>query len=118
MHVMHQMMHSWTKQQTGQSDDDESGVEGVEPGEDFSMWAEMRLDRAHASQQHGSIQESVAQRHPLEVLVTPDADEKGPDQYSETDRGVRQSPTPRKGERCDYSWSFGFCHRLEDAEQV
>ena len=118
MNVMHQVMHSRAKQQASQSDDDEPRVKSVDPSEYFSMRTEMGLDRTHASQQHGSIQKSVAQRHALEVLVTPDADQQGPEQDSETDRGVRQSPTPREAERYAFSRSFGFCHELEDAEQV
>jgi hypothetical protein len=58
----------------GRDDEDQSGVERVDPGEQFSCCRQRRVHRTHAAEQHRRVQEPVDPGQAFEMLVAEHAD--------------------------------------------
>src|SRR5262245_20972065 len=73
VHGVEQAVDDRREQHTGGHDEDQSGIQGVQAGEDFSAGAEIGLDRAHAAKQHGRVEKGLSQSQAFKVLVAPNA---------------------------------------------
>lgn len=58
-------------------DDDESAVEGVAACEELALGGDGRVDRAHAAEEHGGVEEGVGPAEVFEVVVAEHADGEG-----------------------------------------
>lgn len=57
-------------------EEDETAVQRVHPGEDLPGWRLRRVDRSHAAEQHGRVQERVPPGELLEVRVAAHPEDK------------------------------------------
>ncbi len=67
--MMQHAMEDRRHQDRGDRDDDEAGVEGVEAGEELAGLGLRRIDRPHAAEQHGGIEEGVDPVQLLEEVI-------------------------------------------------
>src|SRR5881628_2035679 len=101
MELVHQPMEDGRSHDPGGDEEDQTGVESVEPGEELAAARHGRLHRTHASQEHGRVQERVTPSEVLEVGVAPHARTEREDDEGESDPRVSceaaQEYHPRDG---------------------
>src|SRR2546430_6317999 len=91
---------------------DSARIERENPGEQLAAVGVQRIDRTHAAQQHGGIDERITPGEVLEMLVPPHAtDQRYRDEYHRGRKMIRhpKRETPRR-ERSRVSI---FAHRDE-----
>src|SRR5437867_12633797 len=73
MELVHQPMEDGRSHDPRGDEEDQTRVEGVEPGEELAAARRGRFHRTHAAQEHGRVQERVTPSEVLEVGVAPHA---------------------------------------------
>ena len=74
------------EQHSSGHDEDQSGIEGVEPGEDFAAGTEIGLRRTHPTEQHRRVEKGFPQpnlskcSYPKITAKQREPDDKGGDQ--------------------------------------
>jgi len=69
MEPVHQAVHYGGKDEAGCDQEHEAGIQRVEAGEQLASVSLGRVNRPHSAHQHCCIEEGIAPREVLEVLV-------------------------------------------------
>jgi len=75
--LVHDAMHKRRQHQRGGTDEEQPGEQGIGGGEQLSGVVRDRIDRPHAAEDHGGVQEGVDPRQATEVMVAKHADSQG-----------------------------------------
>ena len=113
---MQHAVHDRREDQTSRDDEDEPRIQSVETREQLAGIGVRRVDGSHAACDHRGVQEGVAPREPLEVLVARHADrERDHDQRCRGGRVAQQAPdeAPPGNGRFGLRLVHGGCGRNE-----
>ena len=93
MELVHDAMHERREQERGRRDEYEPGVQRIEAREYLAAIRVRRVDGTHAARDHRAVEEGVAPREPLEVLITRHPDGKGHHDERQSGGGMAQHAT-------------------------